>query len=418
MQFCSNCNMNYSDAAQFCPTCGMKLVYRPEKVNRRKVLSILKSLPGYKKIMQDCTIYNYDEKVHFDYIVIHESGIFLFQLYELYRILEGNDKMRYWTGEDWNRDGSIVTIERPVTRLEKDHNIFDQVLRKYTFTKSFAFLIFPADGGLERVKSSYLDQMFTVPRMGAVLVHTINDYGHAYDDSDIDKIFDILSDLVKHEELSPKAHENNEIKRSSPSSFIRIFSALILIAAVTLSIFYILTKRNQSTYLPAIPTYQPSSTISTPVNKANSVLSLSSVYGSLFETCSQSELDQIAAVIGCRGINRQPDGTIQIELDDNSNTQVIDAANSAFTEIITQLFNANSLPDFTSIRIDNHSQFTVFVTSQQQNSNESVIIEEMLRLGVLYAVLENRKPDSFSIVILSQDGQKLNTITPNSFMHR
>lgn len=133
------------------------------------------------------------QKVHFDYIVVHEAGIFAFQFYASYRIVEGSDKMRYWTAEDYNRGGAVVKIERPVAALERDHVLLDQVLRRYTFTKSFAFLILPQDAGLEKVRSVHLDQMLTVPRMAGILIRSINDYGHAYDKADVDKVYDILS---------------------------------------------------------------------------------------------------------------------------------------------------------------------------------------------------------------------------------
>ena len=318
--------------------------------------------------------------------------------------------------EDWNRDGNTVKIERPVLQLERDHNAFDQVLRRHTFTKSFAFFIFPPDGGLEKVKSSHPDQLFTVPRMGAVLVQTINDYGHAYDNSEIDKLFEILSDLVKHEEFSPKAQDIRKDNKSR-SKVIRIFSALVLIAAIVLSFLFILAEKNPSNHLPISSTANPSSTVSFAEKRADYSLSISSIYAPLFDACSQDALDRIAATINCHSIKRQSDGAIQIDPGESSKAQVVDTAASTFTEIITHLFNTKALPDFSSIRINNHSQFTVFVTSQSHNSNESVIIEEMLRLGVLFSVLEDHSPELFSIVFLSQEGQELHTITLNSFMN-
>ena len=418
MKHCEKCNELYPDSAQYCPSCGEKLVHRPEKVNRRKVLSILNSLPGYKKILQDCTLYNYDDKVHFDYIVIHEAGIFVFQLFESYRILEGNDKMRYWTAENVNKNGESINIERPVVSLEKDHSVLDQLLRRYTFTKSFAFLIFPQDGGLEKVTSAHLDQMLTLPRMGGILVRTINDYGHAYDKTDIDRVYDILSKLIKKPPIPHQEHVAKSRKVKTHSKVRRLLSILFLLATLTIAVVFIIAKHGRPELLPAGMRQESSSTVTTPPPQNNDRwYVIPSTYRSLFDQYTQSELDRAAARIDCRGFQRQDDGSFEIS-SARTPTHILSAAASSFQENISQLFDSRALPDFTSIRTDNHTQFTVFVTSQELNSTEKSVVDEMYRLGILYAVLENRTPDTFSIVFRGQEGQELSATTLHDYISR
>ncbi len=418
MKYCESCNDLYPDSAQFCPACGKKLVHRPEKVNRRKVVSVLNSLPGYKKILQDCTLYNYDDKVHFDYIVIHEAGIFVFQFFEEYRILEGNDKMRYWTAENINKNGEIGKIERPVVSLEKDHSILDQLLRRYTFTKSFAFLIFPQDGGLEKVNSVHLDQMLTLPRMGGILIRAINDYGHAYDKADIDKLYDILSKLIKkqpipHQEQIAKSH-----KVKTHSKIRRFLAILFLLAALVAAVAFIITKQDQPVFLPAGMRQEPSSTVTaTPPQSSDRLYVIPSAYRSLFDQYAQSELNRAAAEIDCSGFQRQDDGSIVIS-SVRTVDHILSSASSAFQNSVGQLFDSRALSDFTSIRTENHTQFTVFVTSQEINSTEALVVEEMYRLGLLYAALENRSPDTFSIVFRGQEGQELSVTTLYDYTSR
>ncbi len=418
MKYCESCNDLYPDSAQFCPACGKKLVHRPEKVNRRKVLSILNSLPGYKKILQDCTLYNYDDKVHFDYIVIHEAGIFVFQFFEEYRILEGNDKMRYWTAENINKNGEIGKIERPVVSLEKDHSILDQLLRRYTFTKSFAFLVFPQDGGLEKVNSVHLDQMLTLPRMGGILIRAINDYGHAYDKADIDKLYDILSKLIKkqpipHQEQIAKSH-----KVKTHSKIRRFLAILFLLAALVAAVAFIITKQDQPVFLPSGMRQEPSSTVTaTPPQSSDRLYVIPSAYRSLFDQYAQSELNRAAAEIDCSGFQRQDDGSIVIS-SVRTVDHILSSASSAFQNSVGQLFDSRALSDFTSIRTENHTQFTVFVTSQEINSTEALVVEEMYRLGLLYAALENRSPDTFSIVFRGQEGQELSVTTLYDYISR
>lgn len=421
MKYCESCNDLYPDSAQFCPACGKKLVHRPEKVNRRKVLSILNSLPGYKIILQDCTLYNYDDKVHFDYIVIHEAGIFVFQLFESYRILEGNDKMRYWTAENVNKNSEIIKIERPVVSLEKDHSILDQLLRQYTFTKSFAFLIFPQDGGLEKVNSLHLEQMLTLPRMGSILVRTIDDYGHAYDKAGIDKVYDILSKLVKKQPIPHQDHIAKFQKNKTRSKIRRLLSILFLLATVAVAVAFIVTKHGQLNFLPPTSSeihQAPEYTVTqSPSSSIDHVFVIPSTYRSLFDPYTQDELERAAVRIDCNGFQRQDDGSIEMSFAITPE-HTLSAASSVFQEKINQLFDSRALPDFTSIRTDNHTQFTVFVTSQELNSTEKSVVDEMYRLGILYAVLENRTPDTFSIVFRGQEGQELSATTLHDYISR
>jgi hypothetical protein len=326
--------------------------------------------------------------------------------------------MRYWTAENINKNGEIGKIERPVVSLEKDHSILDQLLRRYTFTKSFAFLIFPQDGGLEKVNSVHLDQMLTLPRMGGILIRAINDYGHAYDKADIDKIYDILSKLIKkqpipHQEQIAKSH-----KVKTHSRIRRFLAILFLLAALVAAVAFIITKQDQPVFLPAGMRQEPSSTVTaTPPQSSDRLYVIPSAYRSLFDQYAQSELNRAAAEIDCSGFQRQDDGSIVIS-SVRTVDHILSSASSAFQNSVGQLFDSRALSDFTSIRTENHTQFTVFVTSQELNSTEALVVEEMYRLGLLYAALENRSPDTFSIVFRGQEGQELSVTTLYDYISR
>ena len=419
MQYCEHCNVNYPDSAQFCSTCGKKLVFRPEKVNRQKVLSVLRSLPGYKKILQNCTIYNYDEKVYFDYIVVHESGVFLFQFYERFRILEGNDKMRYWTAEDSFNGGTVIKIERPVTQLEKDHSLLDQVLRRYTFTKSFAFLIFPSDSGLEKVKSVYTDQMLTLLRMGSILLKNIDSYGHAYDKQTVDKVYDILSGLASRQEIPhpDQIEKSKQIHKKNKST--RIAAILVILCVSALSVYFIFLKGQlpgiirqtaRSPIQTEAPVYKPS-----PPAQSN-VYTLSGLCSSLYNSIDESSFYQTAAALGCRVLKYLPGEEIQLSLPIGSEPDICNNASTLFQDKVDNLFSDKLLPHFTSVRINDHSQFTIFVTGEDTNSKEDNLISEMFRLGVFLATLEGRSPETFFVVFLSQTGQEINTITLENYL--
>ena len=47
MRYCENCKLRYPETSRYCQQCGAKLTDRPEVVDRQRVTSILKKLPGY-----------------------------------------------------------------------------------------------------------------------------------------------------------------------------------------------------------------------------------------------------------------------------------------------------------------------------------------------------------------------------------
>ena len=126
VRFCEKCDRRYPDDYSLCPQCGTLLADRPDVVDRQRVLLILRGLPGYKIILENRSFQNDGKTVFFDYIVLHEAGIFVFQICDSYRFLEGNGKLRYWTVQERYGSKSVFRIERPVTLLEKDH-IFELI---------------------------------------------------------------------------------------------------------------------------------------------------------------------------------------------------------------------------------------------------------------------------------------------------
>ena len=199
MRHCTSCGAEFEESFRFCPNCGSRLSLKELPVDRKKVLSILKSLPGSKRILRNITVEGYDERASFDFIMLHESGVFAFQICESYRFLSGSDKQRFWEVEARGNPNSHYMIERPVSLLEKDHRILDQALRRHTFARTFVYLIYPDDAGLERIVSNHLDQMLTLPRMTAILLRAFDTYGHAHSSSDIEKLYNVFTKALLNE---------------------------------------------------------------------------------------------------------------------------------------------------------------------------------------------------------------------------
>ena len=166
--------------------------------DKRMILSALKRVRGYKKILTDCTIENQGNSVFFDFILIHEAGLFAIRICDDYRIVRADGSAKYWTVEDYTRLGYSRYQERPTIQLEKDHAFLDQAIHKFMFVKSFAYLVFPEFGGLENVAGSQ-NQLTTERSLSTVLNSDIQHYGHAYSRTEIDQLYSVVKDS-----LSPK----------------------------------------------------------------------------------------------------------------------------------------------------------------------------------------------------------------------
>ena len=98
--------------------------------DKRMILSALKRVRGYKKILTDCTIENQGNSVFFDFILIHEAGLFAIRICDDYRIVRADGSAKYWTVEDYTRLGYSRYQERPTIQLEKDHAFLDQAIHR------------------------------------------------------------------------------------------------------------------------------------------------------------------------------------------------------------------------------------------------------------------------------------------------
>ena len=415
MRHCDKCNINYPDENQYCSKCGAALSYHPELINRRQVFNILNSLPGYKRILQNCPIKNDDDHVFFDFILIHEAGIFAFQINEAYQIISGNDKMRYWTATARSNKGSILKIERPVSLLEKDHAALDQVLRKYTFVKSFAFLIYPEDSGLDRVITNHLDQMLTLSRIKGILLDCINRYGHAYNKADIDKIYDIFKKISVENGSAFSTGNKKPSKTRKINHGIRVFSVLVLLLIAFYSWLYISRdgdipkpfSRFSTIFEKAQGAPQPQISHAVPqqsLRHGYEEYIIPSEYSSLYSSVSQDVLDQTGIALGFRSFQFLPDGSISCTLKEEEKYNILATMDSAFQKTMDTLFSENAIPHFTSVRTNDHTQYVVFLLSETRNSEESIVINELFRLAVLNAVLEKQPVHDISVRFLSQAG--------------
>ncbi len=412
MRYCDNCHLEYPDTEKYCSKCGGELSHRPALVDRQRVMTVLKSLPGYKKILQNCTMHCDDDIVHFDYLMIHEAGVFAFRISESYRFIEGNDRRRYWTVADLTGKGGSYALERPVAQLEKDHHILDRLLRRFTFAKSFAYLLYPDDCGLERIVSQHLDQMLTLPRMTAILLKDIDRYGHAYDKAQIDKLGAMFKNTVNAETASRRIEPAFDSTQTEQRRRHRIFAILSLLCAVALALFFTVYHGHFSP--PSIPQMTARPVLSQSVPGVD--YTLSPACSAVFASVDQASLDKAAARCGFHSITWQPDASLCFSMDDGRQSAVLSAMSRDINDTFDRLLAQKAMPHITSVRTDDSTQLKLFVTSASLTETESAAVAEVLRYGLVCALLENRSPDEVTVSVLGQSGETIRKISAADFM--
>ena len=417
MRYCEKCGRTYPDDYRICPRCGVDLSERPALVDRQGVLRILQSLPGNKTILQDRML-RYDEReIHFDYLVVHEAGIFAFQICETYRFLEGNDKLRYWTVQEYSDDKKVFRLERPVSLLEKDHHALDSVLRQYTFAKTFVYLIYPDNCGLEKVVSHHLDQMLTLSRMNDILTSTIDHYGNAYNSADSEKISRILYSVTE-QQSNPSQHQPDY--SGGRSRMTRVLAVLTLTVVIVVAVIFI--TRTPDSGVLNMPKRFPENTLQNYSSEKTETPFVSyripTKYWQIFNPFSENNFNEIATLLGFQNLKRNTDGSVSCTLDETKKAGILSSMCHVFDDRVERFISEEQLPHVTSVRTDNHSRYTVFTTSLDFTQREYDLVFELISFGLLYSTLNETPLDDIEVRILGQTGEALRSIRPDDYISR
>lgn len=414
MRHCNSCGTDFEESFRFCPNCGSPLSAKEIAVDRNKVLSILKSLPGYKKILRNITVEGYDESADFNFIMLHESGVFAFQICERYRFVQGSDRQRYWEVEDRSNADSSYMIERPVASLEKDHRILDQALRRHIYARTFAYLIYPDDAGLDRVDSKHLDQMLTLSRMTAILLRAIDSYGHAHSKADIDRLYNIFTRALKNEKtVSGYAGQVKTKTRKTA----RVFTLVLLALLIGFAGFYTATDGKISDALPRFSWRSwkeyfpdlPQNTGSVESVDDTVVFVVPSEYSKLYSSLDQELLDKAAQQIGFLSLSADSIGKDALLLcfHDQDRDRILTALWDGFITDTERIFQEENFPDFQSLATEDGMNYTILIRSRKLADSEKNYLLEVFRFGVVYAVLTERSPSDIKISFLNSSGTVL-----------
>ena len=411
MRYCEKCDQGYPDDYSICPRCGTMLADRPVVVDRQKVLRILRGLPGYKIILENRSFQYEGKNIVFDFIVLHEAGIFAFQVCDSYLFLEGNDKLRYWTVQERFGNKSVYQLERPVSLLEKDHYALDSFLRQHIFTKSFAFLIYPEDSGLEKIVSQRLNQMLTVSRMDEILTNEINHYGNVYSNDDIAKLNRIFSNVTSIQERPTQPFS---VREKGHPRLARAFGIFALIVLIVTAGFFILLKGDHA-YL-SLPKH--TSTMAPLVEHDSVQYTIAPKYGQIFTSFNQSDFDRKANRLGLQEFSLKDNGSVSCILSKDKRADILSSMSDIFDNDVNRFFHGDELPNITSIRTEDHIRYTIFVSNYDLSSKEYDFIFELISFGILNATVHDYLIEDVEVVILGQAGEHLRSIKPDDYIRQ
>ena len=363
--------------------------------DKRMILSALKRVRGYKKILTDCTIENQGNSVFFDFILIHEAGLFAIRICDDYRIVRADGSAKYWTVEDYTRLGYSRYQERPTIQLEKDHAFLDQAIHKYMFIKSFAYLVFPEFGGLENVAGSQ-NQLTTERSLSTVLSSDIQHYGHAYSRTEIDQLYSVVKDS-----LSPKTayqttvHYSNIPRKNNRHSpfWMRAVQMLGVLAVLAVVLLVIANTEWGSSFMkekdirfPSIhlPSLTRKTEKPTEVARANPTSSTALIPSYLvYDGSTQAELDHFAAEYGMTYVKKETDGSLTLSSEKN----LIHANVDALVATLTKQCGQPGYSHFSSVSVnEDYTVFTIVVNDVNMSNEEKQVVSDLFLMAGLQAV--------------------------------
>ena len=381
---------------------------------KKKILEAIHSLPGRKRVITDYSIQDGKDRAFFDYIVIHEAGIFEIQLYDQYRIVSADGSHRYWTVEAYESPGVSYVQEFPTRKLEKDSYVLDQYIRRFAHVKSFTYAVFPDDAGVRNASTVNTDQVLAASELSKTLKSAANHYGHAYNNDEIDKIYRALQNSSASSRGKPV---RKQTKR--PRKGVRIAGALIMLILAVVAILVAETDISQragqtiESITGSITERFKKEIVPIPGNAGDVVITIPSSYTE--PGLSQTECDQMASRYGARSIRLNQDGSMTWTVSSTQRDQLIANLAAEYTADLKNIDKKQGVLHFVSASAnDDFSEYMVVVNSLEMSQQEKALTGQMIRCGERYALLSGKQAGNVKILFMNQNGQLVRTINSNS----
>ena len=377
---------------------------------KKKILEAIHSLPGRKRVITDYSIQDGKDRAFFDYIVIHEAGIFEIQLYDQYRIVSADGSHRYWTVEAYDSPGVSYVQEFPTRKLEKDSYVLDQYIRRFAHVKSFTYAVFPDDAGVRNASTVNTDQVLAASELSKTLKSAANHYGHAYNNDEIDKIYRALQNSSASSRGKPVRKQTRR-----PRKGVRIAGALIMLILAVVAILVAETDISQRAVktIESITERFKKEIVPIPGNAGDVVITIPSSYTE--PGLSQTECDQMASRYGARSIRLNQDGSMTWTVSSTQRDQLVANLAAEYTADLKNIDKKQGVLHFVSASAnDDFSEYMVVVNSLEMSQHEKALAGQMIRCGERYALLSGKQAGNVKILFMNQNGQLVRTINSNS----
>ena len=399
------------------PTSRPKSTY----VDRRKIYSTLKRIPGYKKILSDCIIQNHEDRVQFDYLLIHEAGLFLFRICDDYRVVQAENGAHNWIVEDYTSLGYSRYQERPTIQLEKDHAVFDNAVRNITHVKSFAYLVFPKSGGLDMVSGNH-NQLTTDRNLLATLKSDIQYYGHAYNKQEIDYLYSIITSTLSPSTSSRKTVYSppSRVKKGRSPFWMRMIQVIGAVAVAAVVFLIIANSEWGSTFLQQNKIQLPSFQLPSAAEKAaeqraearsNPTSNTAVIPPNLvYDKSTQEEYDHFAKEYGLAAVEKGKDGSLTLSSDSN----IMHANVDALVAVLSKKCGESGYIHLSSISVnEDHTIFTIVVNDVNISAEEKQVVTDLFLMAGLEAVQTDMKAQNIRVETANKLGAILSTRDTN-----
>ena len=377
---------------------------------KKRIHEAVHSLPGRKKVITDYTIQDGKDRAFFDYLVIHEAGIFEIQLYDQYRVVGADGGHRYWTVEAYDSPGISYVQEFPTRKLEKDRYVLDQYLRRFVHVKSFAYAVFPDDAGVRNASTANTDQVLAASELSKTLKSAASHYGHAYSNDEIDKIYRVIRNSSAS---SGTGAVRKQTKR--PGKSVRFAGALIMILIMLVAVFVAETdiSRRAGQAVESIRGKLQEEIIPISDRTGDAVITIPSLYTE--PGISQAECDQMASRYGAGSIRLNQDGSMTWTVSGAQKNQLMANLAAEYTADLKRIDKRQGVLHFVSASAnDDFSEFTVVVNSLEMSQNEKKLAGQLIRSGERYALLSGKAAGNVKILFMNQNGQLVRTMDSGS----
>ena len=377
---------------------------------KKKILEAIHSLPGRKRVITNYSIQDGKDRAFFDYIVIHEAGIFEIQLNDQYRIVSADGSHRYWTVEAYDSPGVSYVQEFPTRKLEKDSYVLDQYIRRFAHVKSFTYAVFPDDAGVRNASTVNTDQVLAASELSKTLKSAANHYGHAYNNDEIDKIFRALQNSSAPSRGKPVRKQTRR-----PRKGVRIAGALIMLILAVVAILVAETDISQRAVktIESITERFKKEIVPIPGNAGDVVITIPSSYTE--PGLSQTECDQMASRYGARSIRLNQDGSMTWTVGSTQIDQLVANLAAEYTADLKNIDKKQGVLHFVSASAnDDFSEYMVVVNSLEMSQHEKALAGQMIRCGERYALLSGKQAGNVKILFMNQNGQLVRTMNSDS----